>query len=274
VYLSVKEVFFWSIPKPLVGGSIPLSGTNHGKLRFLVKEKLIMTHNITNFSNSKLLIAPSILAADFGKLGEEIKRVEECGADIIHIDVMDGHFVPNLTLGPPLVAAVRKYSSLPFDVHLMLTNPLNFVQPFADAGADHITFHIECSDDIGNVFDKIKQCGCSAGLSLKPNTSPDKIFKWLDKTAMVLVMTVEPGFGGQSFIRSVLPKIEKIREFISKNSIHSHLEVDGGIDGQTVSDVVSAGANVLVAGSSIFRFSRGIKEAITTLKKAEQYIKR
>ncbi|MFZ2655309.1 MAG: ribulose-phosphate 3-epimerase [Victivallales bacterium] len=233
-----------------------------------------MTRNpVTNLDTSKILIAPSILAANFAELGNEIIRVEKAGADLIHVDIMDGHFVPNLTIGPPVVQALRKITKLPFDVHLMLTNPKSFVKSFADAGADSITFHVECSDNIEDTIREIRSFGCSAGLSLKPKTPAEKIIPYLDKIDLVLVMTVEPGFGGQSFMADMMPKTRTIRDAITKLNKKIHLEVDGGIDGKSIFTVAEAGANMIVAGTSVFRAPEGAAEAIKKLKSAQDKLR-
>ncbi|HBC88840.1 MAG TPA: ribulose-phosphate 3-epimerase [Lentisphaeria bacterium] len=224
---------------------------------------------LNNLDSRRLLVAPSILAANFAELGNEISRIENAGADLVHVDVMDGHFVPNLTIGPPLVQSIRKLSKLPFDVHLMLTNPKAFVKPFADAGADNITFHVECSDNIEDTIREIRSFGCSAGLSVRPRTSADKLIPYLDKIDLVLVMTVEPGFGGQSFMADMMPKIIRIKSEIRKLNRNIHLEVDGGIDTKTVFMVAEAGANMIVAGTSVFRAAEGADEAIKKLKSAQ-----
>jgi len=233
-----------------------------------------MTRNpVTNLETSKILIAPSILAANFAELGNEIIRVEKAGADLIHVDIMDGHFVPNLTIGPPVVQALRKITKLPFDVHLMLTNPKSFVKSFADAGADSITFHVECSDNIEDTIREIRSFGCSAGLSLKPKTPAEKIIPYLDKIDLVLVMTVEPGFGGQSFMADMMPKTRTIRDAIIRLNKKIHLEVDGGIDGKSIFTVAEAGANMIVAGTSVFRAPEGAAEAIKKLKSAQDKLR-
>ncbi|HCE44661.1 MAG TPA: ribulose-phosphate 3-epimerase [Lentisphaeria bacterium] len=233
-----------------------------------------MTRNpVTNLDSRKILIAPSILAANFAELGNEIARVEKAGADLIHVDIMDGHFVPNLTIGPPVVQALRNITKLPFDVHLMLTNPKSFVKPFADAGADSITFHVECSDNIEDTIREIRSFGCSAGLSLKPKTPADKLIPYLDKIDLVLVMTVEPGFGGQSFMSDMMPKTRAIRDAIIKLDRKIHLEVDGGIDGKSIFVVAEAGANMIVAGTSVFRAPEGAAEAIRKLKSAQDKLR-
>ena len=209
----------------------------------------------------KIKIAPSVLASDFGRLGEQIREVIDAGADLIHIDVMDGHFTPNITIGPPVVAALRRYSTVPMDVHLMIAEPDWYVADFANAGADIISFHIEAANHPHRIIGAIKELGCQAGIVLNPGTSEDEIEFLADAVDMVLVMTVNPGFGGQSFIPEMLRKIENVRAMIGEKD----LEVDGGIDAGTAPDVIRAGANVLVAGSYIFR-SDSYLEAIDSLR--------
>jgi ribulose-phosphate 3-epimerase len=210
-------------------------------------------------------IAPSILASDFSRLGEEVEAVVEAGADLIHVDVMDGHFAPNLTIGPPVVAALRRHVSVPLDVHLMITNPEEFVEPFAQAGADIITFHIEASPHPHRILSKIKDLGCRAGIVLNPGTPPDDIEFVVEHVDMVLIMTVNPGFGGQAFIPEMLRKIQLVRAMLGERD----LEVDGGIDARTAGEVIEAGANVLVAGSYIYN-SPSYLEAIESLRFAPQ----
>ncbi|MCX5678535.1 MAG: ribulose-phosphate 3-epimerase [Candidatus Omnitrophica bacterium] len=195
----------------------------------------------------KVLIAPSILSADFSKLGEEVESIEKAGADWIHIDVMDGHFVPNITIGPVVVKSVRPVTKLPFDVHLMIKNPLSYVEPFVKAGSDIITFHIEADDDPMEVIKLIRYFKKRVGISIRPKTGVKAIEKILPMVDMVLVMTVEPGFAGQGFMNDCLPKIEEARKIFKKD-----IQVDGGINELTAPEVIKAGANVIVAGSSVF----------------------
>jgi ribulose-phosphate 3-epimerase len=211
----------------------------------------------------EIKIAPSILASDFSRLGEEIQAVVEAGANWIHVDVMDGHFTPNITIGPPVVASLRSVSDVPLDVHLMITDPELFVDDFANAGADVISFHVEASRHPQRLIRRIQDLGCKAGIVLNPATSQDAIEYLAEEVDLVLVMTVNPGFGGQAFIPEMLPKIEMIRAMIGDKD----LEVDGGIDADTAQEVVRAGANVLVAGSYIYRADSYL-EAIESLKDA------
>jgi ribulose-phosphate 3-epimerase len=213
-------------------------------------------------------IAPSILAADFACLADEIRRVEAAGAELLHIDVMDGHFVPNLTIGPPVVESLRRVSRLPFDVHLMLAHPERFIAPFADAGADHITVHVEVETDMDRLLGDIRAAGCSAGLSLRPRTPVAALAPYLAQVTMVLVMTVEPGFGGQSFLADTLPKVRELRRRFDAGAGPRLLEVDGGIAPATAAGVISAGANVLVAGTAVFRAPGGAAAAMAHLRAA------
>jgi len=205
-----------------------------------------------------VLVAPSILSADFSKLGEEIKAVERAGADWLHIDVMDGHFVPNITIGPVVVKSIRPVTDLTFDVHLMIEEPEKYVDAFADAGADIITVHAECNG-LEEAVSLIKK-KCMAGVALKPSTPLSTIEGVMDKIDMLLIMTVNPGFGGQKFMADVLPKIKEARELIGSRDIY--LQVDGGINPGNVAAVKEAGADVIVAGSAVFKsddYSRVIK---------------
>ncbi len=197
-------------------------------------------------------IAPSLLAADFSRLGEEIREIEEAGADLLHIDVMDGHFVPNITIGVPVVASLKGTTRLPLDVHLMIDNPGKFIKPFARAGADMITFHLEVIPEPGDILKAIKGYGVKVGLALNPSTPLLKLAPVLKGLDMVLLMTVNPGFGGQAFMPEVIPKIKELRKIIEERSLLVDIEVDGGINKETARQVISAGANVLVAGTAVF----------------------
>jgi len=210
-------------------------------------------------------IAPSILSADFGNLEEEIKKVEAAGAEMIHIDVMDGHFVPNITIGPLIVKAVRSATKLPLDVHLMIENPDKYIVAFAKAGADIITIHVEASRNINEDIGIIRENQVKPGLVINPGTPVEKLFPYLDKVEMVLVMSVNPGFAGQKFMPEVLPKVKKLSSELGVRSLKVDIEVDGGITPETAPEVVKAGANVLVAGSAIFG-AKDYKEVIQRLK--------
>ncbi len=206
-------------------------------------------------------IAPSILSADFARLGTEIRAIDKAGADLIHIDVMDGHFVPNLTFGAVVVKDVRPYTQLPFDVHLMMTNPSRYISDFAQAGADMITVHLESDDDTADLISLIKKEGKKVGISIRPNTSVSKLLPFLPMIDLVLVMSVEPGFGGQSFIPKSLEKIAALKELIGRKKIQ--ISVDGGINDITAPACILAGADILVAGSYIFNhkpYTKRIKQ--------------
>ena len=194
-------------------------------------------------------ISPSVLASDFANLESELKKCSDGGAELIHLDVMDGHFVPNISIGAPVIAALDKVCETPFDVHLMISDPLFYIDDFIKAGADIITFHVECESDIEKTIDKIVDAGCKAALAVKPKTPIDAVYPYLDKLSMVLVMTVEPGFGGQSFMESTMPKIKELRAKCPDIDI----QVDGGINADTVKIAGKAGANVFVAGSAVFK---------------------
>lgn len=217
-------------------------------------------------SNPKIKIAASLLSADFARLGEQVTEATKAGADYIHIDVMDGHFVPPITIGSLVVASIRKYTDLPLDVHLMIESPENQINQFADAGADIITVHIEPCPHIHRVIQMIKDKGIKAGVSVNPATSISLLDEILPEIDLVLVMTVNPGYGGQTFIKSTLDKIARLRNELDRRGLDVELEVDGGINVKTAPAVVKAGATTLVAGAAVFSSGLSIKEAIRKLR--------
>ena len=215
----------------------------------------------------KIKISPSILSADFSKLSSEIKKLEEGGADMIHVDVMDGHFVPNLTIGPPVIKSLRSHTSLPFDVHLMISPVHKYIKNFSDAGADIITIHPEATDNLIDSINHIKNLKKKAGVSLNPNTKISAVEKYLDKIDLILIMSVYPGFGGQKFIPEVVSKIKTLSEIKKNKNLNFDIEVDGGINFENSKSVIEAGANILVSGTTIFKENSGdIKKNIETLK--------
>ena len=215
----------------------------------------------------KIQISPSILSADFSQLGNEIKRLEEGGADMIHVDVMDGHFVPNLTIGPPVIKALRKQCSLKFDVHLMISPVHKYIEAYAEAGADIITIHPEATDDLEASILKIKQLNKKVGVSLNPESKIDLILDFLDKIDLVLIMSVNPGFGGQKFMPEVLEKIKKLSKIQDERNLNFDIEIDGGINFENYKKAIDAGANILVSGTTIFKSNDGdIKKNINLLK--------
>jgi len=217
-------------------------------------------------SSPRVKLAPSILSADFARLGEQVAEATKAGADYIHVDVMDGHFVPQITIGAPVVAAVRKWTDLPLDVHLMIEAPERQIGQFADAGADIITVHIEVCPHIHQVVKAIKELGVKVGVSLNPETPVAAVSEILPSLDLVLVMTVNPGFGGQSFIESTLDKIARLRAELDEKGLAAELEVDGGINAQVAPRVVKAGARVLVAGAAVFGSGQTVDEALKKLR--------
>jgi ribulose-phosphate 3-epimerase len=200
-----------------------------------------------------MILSPSILAADFAELGKQIEEADRAGADYIHIDVMDGCFVPSISFGMPVISSVRKVTQKPFDVHLMIVDPIRYVETFAKCGADIITVHFEACKDVKETLDAIHASGCKAGLSVKPGTPTSELFPFLDSVDMVLIMTVEPGFGGQKFIDYTLDKIREIRREINSRGVAVDVEIDGGVTRENIDMILEAGANVIVAGSAVFK---------------------
>jgi len=215
----------------------------------------------------KIQISPSILSADFNQLGNEIKRLKDGGADMIHVDVMDGHFVPNLTIGPPVIKALKKQSSLPFDVHLMISPVHKYIEAYSEAGADIITIHPEATDDLNSSILKIRKLKKKVGVSLNPETKIDIIRKYLNEIDLVLIMSVNPGFGGQKFMPEVLSKIKELKKIQENEKLNFDIEIDGGINFENYKKAIEAGANILVSGTTIFKSNNGdIKKNIELLK--------
>ena len=215
----------------------------------------------------KIQISPSILSADFSQLGNEIEKLEKCGADMIHVDVMDGHFVPNLTIGPPVIKALKKYSSLIFDVHLMISPVHKYIEAYSDAGADIITIHPEATDNLKSSILKIKELNKKVGVSLNPKTKTDVIIDFLDQIDLVLIMSVNPGFGGQKFMPEVLEKIKQLKKIREIEKLNFDIEIDGGINFDNCKIAIEAGDNILVSGTTVFKSNDGdIKKNIELLK--------
>ena len=215
----------------------------------------------------KIQISPSILSADFSQLGNEIKRLEEGGADMIHVDVMDGHFVPNLTIGPPVIKNLKKHCSVFFDVHLMISPVHKYIEAYAEAGADIITIHPEATENLKSSISKIKELKKKVGISLNPQTKIDVILNELDQIDLILIMSVNPGFGGQKFMPEVLDKIRELKKIQSKNNLNFDIEIDGGINFDNCQSAIEAGANILVSGTTVFKSNNGdIKKNINLLK--------
>ena len=219
-------------------------------------------------TGESIKIAPSILAADFGRLGEQVAQAQAAGADLIHIDIMDGRFVPNITMGPAIVEAVAKVATIPLDVHLMIVEPENFISHFAESGADSISLHVEACAHLHRALSQIKAAGCKAGVALNPHTPASALSEVLDSVQLINVMTVNPGFGGQRFIRGMTRKIRELRAMIEASGNGIEIEVDGGINSETIVTAKNAGATIAIAGTCVFGHERGIAAGIEDLRRA------
>ena len=229
-----------------------------------------MKRSILDYKNTEILISPSILASDFANLESELERIST--AEMVHLDVMDGHFVPNISFGIPVIKSLRKKSDAIFDAHLMIMHPQKYIDQFAEAGADHITVHVESDGEVDEWIRQIKDNGCTVGLSVKPNTPASEVIPYLNKIDMVLVMTVEPGFGGQKFMADMMPKVREIRDAISRLGKNIHLQVDGGVSVETAPTVAEAGANSFVAGTAVFGYPDGAQKAISLMKQNKELL--
>lgn len=223
-----------------------------------------MTRSLQELSNQEILISPSVLAADFANLESEVKRVTT--AEMLHLDVMDGHFVPNISYGVPVIQSLRDKTDMLFDAHLMISHPQKYIEVFAKAGADNITVHIESDGDVNEWIKQIRDAGCTVGLSVKPGTPASAVIPYLNEIDMVLIMTVEPGFGGQKFMSDMMPKVREIRAAIKETGRNVHIQVDGGVSVETAPTVIEAGANSLVAGTAVFKYEDGADVAISKMK--------
>jgi len=231
-----------------------------------------MKYDIRQLPAGKVLVSPSLLAADFGNLNSDIEKVTAAGADLLHLDVMDGHLVPNISFGIPVIAGIRKASNLLFDTHLMIDNPAKYAEAFAKAGADHLTFHVEAKDDIRETIAEIRRVGCTVGMSLRPGTPAEAIFPYLEEIDLVLVMTVEPGFGGQSFMADQMGKLAAFKREIIRRKLAVRLEVDGGIDGKTAAAVAANGGELMVAGTAVFRHPEGMAAGVSAIKATQDLL--